>query len=268
MSRMPAANWLGEHSPGRLMERHDIVCVHTIVGWAPAHAAHFSTHTDGRIDQSRDTRYQSAANLYGNHRVIAIENEDGGRDVPLSDGQVEACAQILAWAHLEHGVPLQLCPDSRPGSRGLAYHRQGIDGNFDPPTYRYPGRVSGGEVWTESYGKECPRDTRIAQLPAILARAKQIVNGDEDDMALDKDALDKIADAVWRREIGGGDNKRGAALHLLWASGASRKALIQIRDAAKQLDAIAADVKDDATKAQLRKVSARLTAALTETEES
>jgi hypothetical protein len=201
------------------MERYDIVCIHTIVGHAPAHAAHFSTHHDGRIVQSRDTRYRSAANLNGNHRVLAVENEDMGPgfppwnpnaraddggmgacydgtdpdgppavehdddahvlvDVPpLTEHQVEACARILAWAHATHGVPLQLCPDSRPGSRGLAYHRQGIDGNWGPP-HRFPGRVPGGEVWTLSRGKECPDDRRIAQLPAILSRAEEIVNGD------------------------------------------------------------------------------------------
>lgn len=198
MARMPQAQWLGERSPRNSMSRYDIVCVHTIVGYAPAHAAHFSVHQGGTIQQSRDTRYRSAANLNGNHRVIAIENEDHGSAFPswsgsnvpaLTDAQVEANAQILAWAHKEHGVPLQLCPNSRPTSRGLAYHRQGIDGNFGP--FKYGGRVSGGEVWTEHFGKVCPGDRRIDQLPAILARAKQIVNGER--MAIDKDDVRTIA---------------------------------------------------------------------------
>lgn len=201
MARMPGAIWLGEHSPSRPMERYDIVCIHTIVGRAPAHAAHFSTHGDGRIDQSRDTAYQSAANLEGNPRVIAIENEDmggdfpawGGLDVPpLTDAQVEACAQILAWAHRVHGIPLQMCPDSRPDSRGLAYHRQGIDGNFEG--YRFPGRRKGGEVWTEHRGKVCPGDRRIAQLPLILARARNLL--EEDDMAQYDDLLKAILTEV------------------------------------------------------------------------
>lgn len=186
MPRMPGAEWVGEQSPRTPMSRYDVVCVHTIVGRAPAHAAHFSTTGSGRILQSRDTLYRSAANLNGNHRVIAIENEDHGPEfkswnikdghaVPaLTDAQVDACARILAWAHKTHGVPLQLCPDSRPGSRGLAYHRQGIDGNFG--TYRFPGRAPGGEVWSSSFGKVCPGDRRIEQLPEILARAKAIVN--------------------------------------------------------------------------------------------
>jgi hypothetical protein len=179
MARMPEATWLGEQSPRIPMERYDIVCIHTIVGFAPAHAAHFSTETRGKILQSRDTKFRSGANLDGNHRVIAIENEDAALDVPLSGDQVEACAKILAWAHKVHGVPLQLCPDSRPGSRGLAYHRQGCDGNFGGPGVRFPGRVSGGEKWSTSFGKICPRDKRIAQLPAILKRAKELVSGDD-----------------------------------------------------------------------------------------
>lgn len=184
MPRMPGALWQGEHSPRRPMVRYDITCVHTIVGLAPAHAAHFSTTADGDILQSRDTLYQSAANLDGNPRVIAIENEDHGPRfggtphlpewVPLTPEQVQANAEILKWTHEEHGIPLVLCPDSKPTSRGLAYHRQGIDGNWD--NYRFPGRVPGGEVWSSSTGKVCPTDIRIAQLPEIL----RIAQGDDD----------------------------------------------------------------------------------------
>lgn len=191
MALMPGALWHGERSPKILMDRYDIVCVHTIVGFAPAHAAHFSVFGDGTIVQSRDTRYRSAANLNGNHRVIAIENEDHGSpafpawtgsDVPpLTDAQVEADARILAWAHTEHGVPLQLCPDSRPSSKGLAYHRQGIDGNFG--SFRFPGRVPSGENWSSSFGKVCPGDDRIEQRTDILRIAQSL----GDDMFSDKD---------------------------------------------------------------------------------
>ena len=173
MARMPGAVWLGEHSPKRLMTRYDIVCVHTIVGFAPAHAAHFSVKLDGTIMQSRDTKYQSAANLNGNPRIIAIENEDAAKDIPLTPEQVVSNARILAWVHKTHRTPLQLAPNSRRTSRGLAYHRQGIDGNFGG--YRYRGRVMFGEKWSTSFGKTCPRDKRIAQLPEILRRAKAMV---------------------------------------------------------------------------------------------
>src|SRR5690606_3406917 len=84
-ARMPGAKWSGEHSPRNKMQRYDIVCIHTIVGYAPAHAAHFSTSGGGTIWQSRDTKYRSAANLNGNHRVIAIENADHGAGFPYWD---------------------------------------------------------------------------------------------------------------------------------------------------------------------------------------
>lgn len=210
MSRMPGATWQGEEHGSRPMSTVDIVCIHTIVGYAPAHAAHFSTTGAGALMQSRDTRFQSAANLNGNPRIIAIENADRGPEFPkwtgsdvppLTDAQIERCAEVLAWAHLEHGVPLQLCPDSRPGSRGLAYHRQGIDGNFEG--YRFPGRRSGGEVWTEHRGKVCPGDRRIAQLPLILARAQDIIEGDDETMSpeQEKRIIDTINARVHRNTM-------------------------------------------------------------------
>lgn len=184
---MTEAEWQDEHG-SRKMSRYDIVCIHTIVGKAPAHAAHFSTSMDGTIYQSRDTIYQSAANLDGNPRVIAIENADmpptwvtgDGHAVPaFSAAQVESIAQICAWSHKTHGVPLTLCPDSKPGSKGIAYHRQGVDGNFKTSGYKYGGRVTGGEKWSTSGGKVCPGDRRIDQLiNEIIPRAIQIVGGD------------------------------------------------------------------------------------------
>src|SRR5689334_12130397 len=102
MARMPGVVWspVSDDNSKMPMQRWDVVCIHTIVGHDPAGAAHFSTGSDGLITQSRDTAYQSAANLNGNPRVIAIENEDMGSPFPAwntSDGhQVPAftAAQI------------------------------------------------------------------------------------------------------------------------------------------------------------------------------
>lgn len=196
MAIMPGANYVNA-ATSVLMSRYDIVCIHTIVGYAPAHAAHFSTKANGSIIQSRDTKYRSAANLNGNHRIIAIENEDHGavfgnwntRDGHAVPGftaeQIEAIAKILAWAHKTHGIPLVLVPDSKPTSRGIAFHRQGCDGNFSD--YDFGGRVSGDELWSTAYGKVCPGDARIHQLISkIIPRARQLVG------------LDAIADKVRR----------------------------------------------------------------------
>lgn len=165
MSKMPGAKWVGEHG-SRPMKAYDIVCAHTIVGHDPAHQAHFSTGNEGLITQSRDTRFQSAANLQGNHRIIAIENEDTppgwNNQLDFTDAQIDSIAKIIVWCHKTHGIPIVPCPNSKPGSRGIAYHRQGIDGNFD--SYAYPGRVKGGELWSEHFGKMCPGDRRIKTL--------------------------------------------------------------------------------------------------------
>lgn len=176
-----------------LMKKFDVVCVHTIVGAAPAPAAHFSTTGKGHIFQHRDTRFQSAANLDGNHRVIAIENadrdgefapwnKDDGHAVPaFTTAQCESIARIIAWVHQTHDIPIELCPDSRPGSRGVAYHRLGIDGNFGP--FAFGGRVPNGEKWSSSFGKVCPGDRRIRQLiDVIIPRARVLAGTQEEDI--------------------------------------------------------------------------------------
>lgn len=181
MPKMKGANWQGEH--GRLLiQRYDIVCIHTIVGDAPAHQAQFSTAMDGEIFQSRDTKYRSAANYEGNHRIIAIENADmppkwsDVKDLPdFTKFQIESIARIIVWCYRTHGIPIVACPDSRPGSRGIAYHRQGIDGNFK--TYRYPGRVQGGERWSTSFGKVCPTDRRIHTLLTVIIPRARVLAG-------------------------------------------------------------------------------------------
>jgi hypothetical protein len=173
----------------------NVVIVHTIVGNDPASAAHFSTRGDGYITQSRDTAYQSAASYQGNPRSIAIENDDHGSEfgnwnvndghaVPaFTNAQCESIARICAWAHAVHDIPLQLAADSKTVSAGIAYHRQGIDGNWSG--YAYGGRVSGGELWSTSKGKVCPGDRRINQLiNAIIPRAR-VLAGLEEDMGVD-----------------------------------------------------------------------------------
>jgi hypothetical protein len=166
MARMPGVEFLGVNTNGA-MSQWDIVCAHTIVGFqGSGNAAHFTTGASGKIVQARDTNARSAANLDGNWHIIAIENEDfgpaygswSGSNVPrFTAQQAESIARIFVWCHQTHGIPLELVPDSKAGRRGIAYHRQGIDGNFTGP---YGGRVSGGEKWSSSFGKVClPTDT-------------------------------------------------------------------------------------------------------------
>lgn len=194
MSRMTGVTWNGEHG-STLMSRYDIVCFHTIVGRDPANAAHFSVGGDGKITQSRDTRYRSAANLNGNHRVIAVETEDLGPDFPVWDvndghavpawtsAQLESNARILAWAHKAHNIPLVLAPDSKSTSRGVAYHRMGVDGNFEG--YAYGGRVANGERWSSAFGKVCPGDRRIKQLIEIVIPRARVLAGLDSAVSID-----------------------------------------------------------------------------------
>jgi hypothetical protein len=133
---------------------------------------------DGRIFQWQDLRYQADANLDGNPTVISIETADNAAEPiqPWSDKQLDAIVNLLDWlcrpeAHkacpvswLCHqiGIPRQLIPDTKPGRRGIGYHRQGIEGNYPD------GLVPGGVRWSRATGKTCPADARIHQIKTII----------------------------------------------------------------------------------------------------
>lgn len=217
MARMPGAEWKPLPNPSKTrMARYDLVVLHTCVGSLTGTHNYFKSLTNGVNShfltggygenwQLVDTAVRSGANGAGNHRAITVENADmgpgfaawdtrNGAAVPaFTAQQIEANAQICAWAHLEHGVPLQAADTSRPSARGIGYHRLGCD-NW---------RVSDGERWSSSVGKVCPGERRIAQIPQIIARARQIVAGapviEEDDMPLTTEDYEKIADFVWNR---------------------------------------------------------------------
>lgn len=193
MAKMPGARQrpLASRMTQPKMTHHDIVCIHTQVGSLNGTEAmfkrggytgtesHFGTGGDGEIRQWVDTAYSADANYQGSRRVISIENADHGPGFkswntrgdnvpPFTPAQIEANAQIIAWAHKVHGIPIRLIKNTRPGQRGVGYHAQGVPGN---------GLVSGGISWSKARGKVCPGRRRIAQIPQIIARAKQIAAG-------------------------------------------------------------------------------------------
>jgi murein DD-endopeptidase MepM/ murein hydrolase activator NlpD len=138
--------------------------------------AHFYVAHNGAVEQYIDTAFRSTANLDGNHDCITVESQDVGRPFPAWDtkgsdvpawtpAQLEALADLAVWAHLTHGVPLTLLPSAKPRTRGVGWHRQGID----------PTRVADGELWSKARGKVCPGDRRIAQIPGIVSRAAEIM---------------------------------------------------------------------------------------------
>jgi hypothetical protein len=197
------------------MVRHDIICLHTMVGFLTSTdvmfkkngfggtESHFgvggiwggdkAAKLDGVVYQWQDTEFSADANLNGNRRLISIETADNApklaKDIePWTPKQCAAIIKLVAQLCRKYDIPAVLIPDSKPGRRGIGFHRQGID----------PFRVEGGEVWSSSRGKECPGDRRIAQLKSvIIPGVRKALAGDkpvtEDQMAWnDKHKLSEL----------------------------------------------------------------------------
>jgi len=133
--------------------------------------SHFYVRKDGTVEQYVSTAYQAPANYQGNSSLISVETQGGVRNAnsePWTSAQIEALAQIAAWASKTHGIPLIAMPNSRPESVGVGYHRQGVD----------PYRVDGGELWSTAFGKICPGAGKVAQIPQVITRARAILAGD------------------------------------------------------------------------------------------
>lgn len=126
------------------------------------------------FEQYVDTDLRAPANLEGNHRLISIETQ-GGVGADLDAGWTQLQLNRIAWIdrmmHEIHGIPLVAMPNSLSTSRGIGYHRLGID----------PWRIEGGELWSESYKKVCPGDARIKQQAQIINLARSLT----DDMGIE-----------------------------------------------------------------------------------
>jgi hypothetical protein len=159
--------------------RYDLLIVHIAEGtydgtitWQLNPSAKVSSHfinaRDGRSAQMVDTAYRAWTQGSGNPRCLSIEQEGFTRASKhyrpgwesLTPQQVERTAQQYAALHRTHGIPLQLTSD--PNGRGLGWHGMG------------------GSAWGGHTG--CPGEPIKAQLPLILARAKEIVSGEEQEM--------------------------------------------------------------------------------------
>jgi hypothetical protein len=130
--------------------------------------SHFHVAKDGEIEQYIDTDFRGAAQRDGDD-MVTVETQGAAPGVNAetekwTPQQVESNARIAKWVHDTEGAPLVLMPDSRTKSRGVGYHRLGID----------PWRVADGEVWSRTRGKVCPGTAKIAQIPEIIARAIQL----------------------------------------------------------------------------------------------
>lgn len=193
---------LAAGNPPRRLVSHDIICLHTMVGYLTSTYDYFAQNgwsgteshfgvggkwgrdasrgLDGAVWQFVDTDYQADANLDGNDRVISIETADNApslaRDIePWTPAQFEAIAQLVAKLCRTYDIPPVLIPDTKQGRRGIAYHQQGVEHSLG--VGKVAGfLVAGGERWSTATGKECPGPRRIAQIPALLVRVAQILH--------------------------------------------------------------------------------------------
>lgn len=117
-------------------------------------SAHFGNPKSGPLDQWVDTDDRAWAEMSGNPDWVSVENEGHSGD-SLTPSQLENLAQLLAWLHTTHGVPLAISDTPAAGTPGLTGH--GL----------------GGAAWGGHY--DCPGTPILAQRAAIIARAQQIL---------------------------------------------------------------------------------------------
>jgi hypothetical protein len=208
-----AGNWAAQSR----MTQVDIISLHTMVGnntttdnmWRrtgyTGNHSHFGVGGNGEIVQWQDTDYRAAANFNGNWHIISVEcadygapfapwNMQDGNAVPgFTPAQFEALAQLIAAMCKAHNIPCATIPDARPGRRGIGWHRLGVPGYM----------ASGAEQWSTVNKKACPGDRRIAQIPAIVTRAQNILKGVSRMATLDAEDLTNIARAVWGFQVAG-----------------------------------------------------------------
>lgn len=159
-------------------------------------SSHFIVGRDGRCAQMVDTDITAWTQGDGNGHWLSVENEgfllghrlhkSGWHE--LSAQMIETNAQLLARAHRQYGVPLQLT--STPTGRGLGYHGMGAENGYD---------------WGHLH---CPGEPIKAQLPKVLARAIQIVNGDD----MTPDESQKLRDIHYAIFESAGDKRPAGSL--------------------------------------------------------
>lgn len=125
-------NWVANQS-------HDMSC-------------HFEVYKDGTATQYVDTAFASWCQMAGNGTYLSIETE-GYHTEAFTAAQVDRIANLLAQAHMVHGVPLVIT--DTPGKPGLGWHGMG-------------GNAWGGHP-------DCPGPKRRAQRKDILAKAQALV---------------------------------------------------------------------------------------------
>lgn len=277
MPRYPGADFrpLDRYKPGGssaiAMIEHNRGILHTAVTSATSlfesmnrpgtPSSHFYFPAVGRPEQYIDTAIRSSANLEGNHDCVTAERQDRGAGFPnwtgsnvppFNDHQLEEIEKWIVWLNNTHGIPIVRLSSSRPGTRGVGVHRQGINGNFPPGDLA--GRVPGGELWSTSTGKACPGDKPIKQTwGVIIPQAFKLDQGIPDDGGSD--------DMQLSDKLGPGDDAPTVRQALRAAFHVDNQFSAFRANEAKRdkqmlgmIDELLESGADDATKEQIRKL--------------
>lgn len=119
-------------------------------------SSHFLAPKIGGVRQMVDTADRAWCQVAGNRHWLSIEIE-GRSGQTMTPGQVDACAQVLAWAHQVYGVPIRntaAWSATTPAAGGLTYH------------------AAGGNAWGGHFN--CPGQPIINQRDQVLVRAQAL----------------------------------------------------------------------------------------------
>lgn len=146
----------------------------SLFGWFSNPKAQASSHWhvafDGTVEEYVDPANVAWANGEGNARLLSVETQGSGYE-EWTPEQVESIAQLIALSSKTFGFPIRAMQSSAKSERGVGYHRLGVPASkWGVGKWLQPG----GEKWSSTVGKICPGDKRIAQVDAVVARAKQI----------------------------------------------------------------------------------------------
>jgi hypothetical protein len=153
---------------------------------AGAASSHFYVSRAGDVEQFVDTELRAEADLEGNDATISVETEGGwpaavAETEAWTEAQLDALAALFVWAVRTHGIAAQIATSSALGapSRGLSWHRLGVDGAFPELPSPLAGRRQrgGGMRYSRATGKLCPGAGKIQQVPAVFARAQTLLAG-------------------------------------------------------------------------------------------
>lgn len=134
----------------------------------------FILDMSGRMAQVVDIFTRADCNAKANPFSTSVETQDEGHPTlattQWTEWQCRQLAGLAAWMHLHPSIRLPLELATKWDGSGIGPHRA------------FP-------EWSVYVGKTCPGDARVAQIPSIIARARQIATWtppptpEEDDMA-------------------------------------------------------------------------------------